>query len=283
MFRRIKPGKLFFTWKQKKPTFMGVRLDFFLVSELTARLVNKTDIWPGYKTDHSFPCYTVALKDLNRGPGYWKLNTALLHDQELTTQLEYIIDQEIAQDYQNVKTKWEVIKLAIRGYTLKYSARKAKSKRNQLAVLERKLKLLDNGTRITLWLNNIEQQKALIIRDINELVEEKTRGAILRCKADWAEMGEKPSKYFLNLEKQRFNSKVINLLEREDGTKITDQKEILEEEKRFFQTLYTSQASELNISLDYLINLEFPSLDINEKEMLDERIVLEEIIEAVKI
>jgi hypothetical protein len=40
--------------------------------------------------------------------------------------------------------------------------------------------------------------------EIEEYNNEKARGAFIRSKADWAEFGEKNSKFFLNLEKRNY-------------------------------------------------------------------------------
>ncbi len=43
--------------------------------------------------------------------------------------------------------------------------------------------------------------------ELEQLINEKTKGCIIRCKTKWYDEGEKPSKYFINLEKRNFNSK----------------------------------------------------------------------------
>ncbi len=57
------------------------------------------------------------------------------------------------------------------------------------------------------------------------------------CKTRWYEEGEKPNKYFLNLEKRNFNSKTITSLINGDGQEIIDQKHILKEEQAFYKKL----------------------------------------------
>ena len=70
---------------------------------------------------------------------------------------------------------------------------------------------------------------------------EKTRGAIIRSRARWYEYGEKNSKYFLNLEKVNYRRKYISSLINQNGTRIDDPKEILNEEQNFFNELYSSR------------------------------------------
>ena len=49
-------------------------------------------------------------------------------------------------------------------------------------------------------------------KELQEIYEEKGRGAIFRSKARWTEDGEKPTKYFFNLEKTRYEKKIISQL-----------------------------------------------------------------------
>ena len=54
-------------------------------------------------------------------------------------------------------------------------------------------------------------------------MEIKTGGAMIHCKADWTEMGEKPTSYFLSKEKQRHNSTVLDTI---NGKRVMQQNEI---------------------------------------------------------
>lgn len=54
-------------------------------------------------------------------------------------------------------------------------------------------------------------------------------------------MGERNSKYFYNLEKRNQKKKHLTSLVNNDGDKITNPNDILEEEERFFEEIYTSR------------------------------------------
>ena len=69
----------------------------------------------------------------------------------------------------------------------------------------------------------------------------KTHGTIVRSKARWYEFGEKNYKYFYNLEKRNHRQKHIRLVTKENGTSISDPKEILDEEANFFKRIYESK------------------------------------------
>jgi hypothetical protein len=97
--------------------------------------------------------------------------------------------------------------------------------------------------------NNPTDELLEIACEIKDKIEtynaEKARGAMMRSKADWVEYGEKSSGYFLRLENRNREIKNITLLLDEEGKKIEGQKEILNEELKYYKNLYTQPADEI--------------------------------------
>ena len=60
--------------------------------------------------------------------------------------------------------------------------------------------------------------------NLEKEIEYKTKGALIRCKVQWYEEGEKPTKYFLNLEKRNYKNKVIGQLRLANWMVTTDKK-----------------------------------------------------------
>ena len=71
----------------------------------------------------------------------------------------------------------------------------------------------------------------------NSLLQEG--GYLNLIKARWIEDGEKPTKYFLNLEKRNFVNKQMAKMERDDGNLVTRQDEFMNEVVKFYDGLYT--------------------------------------------
>lgn len=61
-------------------------------------------------------------------------------------------------------------------------------------------------------LNEYDALKA----EVNTIYEQKGKAAMLRSKCRWIEKGERPTKYFFNLEKQNYRRKTITELRLED-------------------------------------------------------------------
>ena len=60
-------------------------------------------------------------------------------------------------------------------------------------------------------------------------------------------------KYFCDLESIHYNSKVMNVLEHENGEIITKQKDILTETGKYYKDLYSSKEHNLNDVANYCI------------------------------
>ena len=124
---------------------------------------------------------------------------------------------------------WEMVKMEIRALTIIFAKRKAKQKRNE----EKELLIKFNRLQETIRLNFSEATKTEMDRVKKKLAKisaTKTRGAMVRSKAQWYEFGEKNSKYFYNLEKRNHKKKHITSLTRENGSVFREPKQILEEE-----------------------------------------------------
>ena len=79
-WRILNPDISRFTWRQKHPE-VHCRLDFVLVSQSILGNVTRTDITPGFQTDHSMISLNISSHTNKRGPGFWKLNTSLLNEE----------------------------------------------------------------------------------------------------------------------------------------------------------------------------------------------------------
>ena len=116
-----------FTWRRRKPD-IHCRLDFFLTSSSLSTTITNADILPGYKTDHSLISIHLANDANPRGPGFWKLNTSFLLDEEYVDLIKKTIT-DVANEYANnnemdVILLWDTMKIQIRLSSLNYARRK---------------------------------------------------------------------------------------------------------------------------------------------------------------
>ena len=106
-----------------------------------------------------------------------------------------------------------------------------------------------------------------------------------RSKCRWIEKGEKPTKYFFNLEKRNYNRETINELRKQDGAvEIGEEKEILKVIQEFYEDLYSSEISPTQEQFDLFIsNLIFPKLTDEDKEEIEGPLTLDEYKNALEL
>ena len=107
---------------------------------------------------------------------------------------------------------------------------------------------------------------------------------MIRSRAQWLSEDEKPSSYFCSLEKFYYTQKTVKRVVADDGNVITDQKEILNELRKYYQNLFKSKDTGL---LDYnthdLQNLSgFKMLSENDANSLEGCLTINEISKALK-
>ena len=119
--------------------------------------------------------------------------------------------------------------------------------------------------------------------ELENIIEYKTKGAIIRSKARWYNEGEKNNKYFLNLENRHCKRKTIMQIKTKDGVNITNDSDILRECNSFYNELYTSKITKRTENLEELFfDQEHPKLNQIDKEKCEGLLTEKECLEAVK-
>ena len=114
--------------------------------------------------------------------------------------------------------------MEIRGRSISYCSFK---KRNQYLQEKKLIKLisqLENSDVKDLTL--IDEHK----QELQKIRQDKLKGSMIRSKVNWLESGEKPSKYFLNLEKRNFTNKIVPKVQKENGDLVTSQPQFIQKE-----------------------------------------------------
>ena len=116
----------------------------------------------------------------------------------------------------NQTSFWLVkIYVKIRTFTINYSKKLAKERKENETLLETKLKELE----VNLNTEDNIQSYNIYKKELDSIYDHIAEGIRIRSKCDWYEHGERSTKFFLNLEKKRGNQNQIRKL-------IIDEKEI---------------------------------------------------------
>ena len=276
------PNRKQYTWHSTQKPFVHCRLDYFLISDNLLNTIKSSNIKPGYKTDHSIISINYDNLKADKGPGYYKLNNSILLDKEYQNNIKQCItDTVYLNKNTNPNTLWEIIKGAIRNESIKYSSFKKKTIikdekeiRNRIKELETQLDGDNNDEEITKQL--IEQKQRL-----NEILDTKIKGSMLRANAIHIESNEKNSNYFANLERKQAERKTINKLNI-DGKLVTGIKPILQEEVNYYKKLYTKDETLQPEIKHIFLNDTLKTLNEDEKKTCEGLITIYECENALR-
>ena len=137
---RVKnPSTKSYTWSQKSPHIF-CSLDYWLISNNLHDLVRSVDIIPSIKTDHAVITLDLQNSDNEiKGPGFWKLNCALLEDDDYINDVSSKIPIWLAQgrkDLSDDRVIWDWLKYNIRAHAKQHSKRRAKERNEKENRLE---------------------------------------------------------------------------------------------------------------------------------------------------
>ena len=74
--------------------------------------------------------------------------------------------------------------------------------------------------------------------ELRSIYEDKGKQAMFRAKCRWVENGERPTKYFFNLEKRNYNKNTIGELRLQDDSITNDEKLILNHIEVYYKDLH---------------------------------------------
>ena len=215
-WHQLNPDKCQFTWFHRNPHVVMSRIDYFLMPFSTFGHVDSCDIIPDVHTDHSFVRMEISLHREARGRGLWKMNISLLQNIDYINEINNIISQRFGgEDIVNIKSIWELFKIEVAEFSMKFSKQLAQDRKNKVTWLQTILKdMLDKFSKLNLnsptMVSQIEEWNVVIDTIKIELEKESlvaVRGALIRSRVQWANEGEKCIKYFLNLERSHSQQK----------------------------------------------------------------------------
>ena len=258
------------------------RLDYFLVSAQLSNYIKITDIDPSFMSDYSIPIIVFQFHSSIYGGRYWRLNNEFLDNTDSQELIKNMIKSKCAE-YNDIKVRWEMIKMSTRGESKKFKIRKIKSLHNKLEVLERKIYQIQQSIDSNNYdkpsiLDKQEKQLSLITKEIEVITQEQVKIAAILNKINWVKNGEKMSKYFFQLEKTKTKAALsrINI----NGNIVDHSDLILKALKEFYQTLYRS--NQILLDDEYLSNIKISQVSEEDKKILEEPISLQEVEIAVK-
>ena len=296
VFRNLYPDKRTYSWRKFK-SIKQSRLDYFLISEDLLGEIRSSTISSGYRSDHSLVTVTLKKKEFKRDRTFWKFNNSLLKDKEYLMTIKNVIETTKKQ-YANIvyspdkintigadeiqftvsdQLFFETLLMEIRGKTISYASYKKKKEIEEEKSLKDRLTNLETDTAIS---QEVVEEIDTIKNKLEQLRNKKIEGITVRSRVNWIHEGEKPTRYFCNLENRNFVNKTVSFLEKPTGEILEDQTEILREVEHFYSSLYCEKTTD-DVEISDLI-VDAPKIKDNEIATLKENINFTELAVALK-
>ena len=256
IYRDLHPDTKRFTWRRQNPVKQA-RLDMFLASSNILDITNTCDIRASYRSDHSTIELEMKINKFLQGKGLWKFNNSLLECPEYVDLVNGIIVEEklkyavplynldfLKNNFTNIEMIidhdlfLETLLLRIRGETIKFATTQKKKSSKVEKQLISDIEFLEAQD------PNYTANSTLLLdkrAELESIKSNKLKGQLVRSRLQWLEDGEKPSKYFLNLEKKNFIEKTIRKVRLNNGEVITDQENILSQVQQYYSNLFENR------------------------------------------
>ena len=271
-----------FTYESKSLKLKS-RIDFFLIAKNLSGDVKNSEIYHAIAPDHDAIYISFSRSNKSpRGPGLWKFNNTLLNDIQYVSTVRDTYAQACSY-YSHVSDKrlfWELMKMEIRSVTISFSKCKAKRISNREQELRRRIDQLDviiceNFS--SPYIDGVLREYDGLKTELKSIYEEKGKQTMFRAKCRWIENGERPTKYFFNLEKSNYNKKTISELRLHDDSTTRNETVILEQIENYYRNLYTSDLTFSETAYDTFIdNVDSPKLSEDVQETLEGPLTYEE-------
>lgn len=197
----------------------------------------------------------IGIPKEDRGPGFWHFNKKLLADQKFVQEMRKQIQVFQQDQFEDPSLKWEWIKFKIKEFCITYSIKRNREKRGHMSDLELQLINLEKKLQESHSEDTFNEYQS-IKRELTELKLHQANGAIFRTRANWALAVEKPTAYFLGLEKRKSKGKTISSLKDNQGQLLTNSKDILNHGKEFFTKIYAEDPASLTALQENTMDIE---------------------------
>ena len=260
IYRNLHPNTKRYTWRRKNP-IKQARLDMFIASSTILDIINKCEIRLSYRSDHSITELEKLLNKFNHGKGVWKFNNSLLENTKYLNLINKIIVEEkqkyaiplysvefLNENYSDIQFTidndvfLEMLLLRIRGETIKFATFEKEKHVHLENTLIKDIETLEASEQLqssNTELLHDKRQELMALRKV------KLKGNSVRSRQQWLQEGEKLSKFFCNLENKNFIEKTIKKVHLNDGSIVTDQKDILHHVRKFYANLFQSKDDRL--------------------------------------
>jgi len=281
-----------FTWGHKNVSNTRSRIDRIFIKD-TLEVLNSNVTIDFDQSDHSMLITSFVINDPTpRGPGCYKINPIILENESIRREIDHEIIKVIGAtpDHFDPHQKWDYIKMGLRGIFMTVSSIENKSNRFELECSERELNVLHEKLNQLLAAGGLDTDMSvrllkMEIKRCTESVDKQrdieAKNLIYLSRAKWAEEGERSTKYFLNLIKNKGTDLYIKNIKTQEGI-VSGQKLVEKEIYLFYKELYDRRDVVDNALVDDLFLSNNPKISESKKVHMDSPITLLDLYGALQ-
>jgi len=276
------PDEKGYTWRSADG-LIASRLDRILVSEVLAAGISGARILraPLPALDHSVVEVHIRFLEVQRGPGYWKLNCNFLSEDAYRAKIKWIISDAIRDlpRFPTVASGWEALKSRVRAVSIAYGQDRSKRLLSRRRALESEYSTVES-----LWRANPAAYAARFNAAKDALEADDQRyyeAAAVRSRVKWAEEGERPTAFFCRLEKTRAAAATLTSVIAPSGTEVSQPHQMTAAAADHFKALYTKEDTDPE-ACDYLLRSVTAKLSDDAHAAMDEELSLTELTSALQ-
>lgn len=214
-----------------------------------------------------------------RGLGLWKFNNSLIDDvfcNFIACRIADLIDCQAS--FSSIKFRWDFFKESL-SKNVTYSKEKRRyDSCEHLLITNRLIQLkcdLVQGFNVSICaINSLEV-------DLLALNTKALEGVKFRSRARWLEEGEKPSRFFFKMERERIEKNFVSSIYDSNGTEVSSREDVELAHVQFYTTLFSSEPID-NDAKSTLLNEVRASLSQPDCDSCEGNISLDELSRSLK-
>lgn len=280
-FRDKNPSSVVFTWRNADSSSAS-RIDRFYVAKNIPASIN---VIPCVWSDHDFVyCHLDLPLFHHRGRGAWKCNVSVLESVALQTELikNWTEWRSLKPAFDSTGGWWDMAKERSKAMIKKHSRRLADHRRVDRLRLEEELASLtdrlNSGDRSARTVAKYRVTRDKVYNDSLHAVQ----GRKVRSRLKNLTEHEKPSRFFLSLERKNGEKKIINQVVVGDNSVSSDPDIISQTYTDFYKKLFASQGDLDLAEQNYFLNHIKREVPEPNKIELESQISKDEILSALK-
>ena len=250
VWRTLHPNQRETTWRNPQ---QGARLDRIYLDQrlmpfATSRTIRCT------LSDHDAVLCTVDVSTIERGDGYWMLNCSTLSHSNLQDKIRAMCEDVTQRADLNPSDRWELLKFQARQAAIEHAKRVGKARTAELdAATKAYTDSLDEWTLRPTDANTVTVTATRL--QLERLESTRFAAAKIRSRQRWHLKGERPTRYFCQLEKERGLDKTIAKLDHPTtGAKCTSSRDMGDAASSFYGDLFSPDAPDNLDAINALLN-----------------------------